>query len=95
MLAWPTSGAFVAVAVHLTLLPLKLALAYTIPDVRRAAWRRWLAVNCASSVAWLALLSFAMISCCEVSVRRLLRRMRLPDLRSRTAVPRRRCRAER
>ena len=51
------------------LLPLKCALVLTIPDVRRAGrWRRRpaaLATNIGASVAWLALLSFAMISCCE------------------------------
>ncbi|KAJ8600037.1 hypothetical protein CTAYLR_001904 [Chrysophaeum taylorii] len=67
LIEWPRNGSCPAVATHLLLFPLKLALHATILDVRSKTEPNRVDAffACAQCVVWLALLSLGMCACCE------------------------------
>jgi hypothetical protein len=61
LIEWPGSDAsFLAVVVHVSLLPLKFLLWVSVPDVRHKWRRNWYMTSIVSCVLWLAVLSFVM-----------------------------------
>lgn len=76
LVEWPGSQAsYLAVAIHIILLPLKCLLWISIPDVRKRARRNWYMGAIFACVVWLALLSFVM----SISVESLAHTVHISD----------------
>jgi Ca2+/Na+ antiporter len=60
LIEWPHEAGYFSIFIHISLLPLKYILYYTIPDVRYAKSRDWYMASIAMCFFWLITLSFIM-----------------------------------